>query len=46
MKYSKYRCSAVVLNGDIYVMGKIMYCFLFNLSWYAIFLMILLEGVD
>ncbi|XP_033994531.1 LOW QUALITY PROTEIN: kelch repeat and BTB domain-containing protein 12 [Trematomus bernacchii] len=23
MKYSKYRCSAVVLNGDIYVMGGI-----------------------
>ena len=22
MKYSKYRCSAVVLNGEIYVMGK------------------------
>lgn len=23
MKYSKYRCSAVVLHGEIYVMGKI-----------------------
>lgn len=23
MKYSKYRCSAVVLNGEIYVMGKL-----------------------
>lgn len=22
MKYSKYRCSAVVLNGEIFVMGK------------------------
>lgn len=25
MKYSKYRCSAVVLNGEIYVMGKMNY---------------------
>lgn len=24
MKYSKYRCSAVVLNGEIFVMGKIL----------------------
>lgn len=23
MKYSKYRCSAVVLNGEIFVIGKI-----------------------
>lgn len=24
MKYSKYRCSAVALNGEIFVMGKIL----------------------
>lgn len=23
MKYSKYRCSAVALNGEIYVLGEI-----------------------
>ena len=27
MRYSKYRCSAVELNGDIFVMGKILLCF-------------------
>lgn len=25
MKYSKYRCSAVVLNGEIFVMGNIIF---------------------
>lgn len=30
MKYSKYRCSAVVLNGEIFVMGKII-CSLYML---------------
>lgn len=26
MRYSKYRCSAVVLNGEIYVIGGFFFC--------------------
>lgn len=30
MKYSKYRCSAVVLNNEIFVMGEMLFIYLFK----------------
>lgn len=33
MKYSKYRCSAVVLNSEIFVMGKIIFSVNLLMQW-------------